>query len=130
VEGIVLVNDGAQELTTGDDDQIAATPVEQQSTTDTAAPESDLAKVRNLILTAFSDLVPELVGGETVDDLLASVDLARKAYAAVVEHSGAKAPAVPSVPAGGNARTQPVSMSDLSPSAKIAEGLRHRAKRS
>ncbi len=110
---------------------------EQEITTDSGGTETsgadeshahhgDIASVRELILGAFSDLVPELVGGTTVGELIASVDVARKAFAAV-SHQVKSTPANPvSIPAGAPARSQMPPMSELSPSAKITEGLRQR----
>lgn len=102
---------------------------------------SELSKVRELILSAFPDLVPELVSGQTVDDLISSVDVARDAFKAVAERIGssestgagvtvAATGTAPRVPAGGGAARQfVVNIEELSPSAKIAEGLRQRTKR-
>ncbi len=84
-----------------------------------------VSKLRDLILNVATDLVPELIGGETVDELIASVDVARKAYSAIAGKRDQSSPAV-HIPAGGGGRVPSVSMDDLSPTAKIAEGLRRR----
>lgn len=96
------------------------------TTVDAHAGHETLARVRDLILTAFTDVVPELVGGDTVDDLVASVDLARKAYAAVADRAKDERSASVHVPAGGGSRVPSVNLEELSPAAKIAEGLRQR----
>jgi hypothetical protein len=83
----------------------------------------DVAVVRDLILNAYSDLVPELVRGDTIKEVIASVDLARRAFGAVASRVATES-RVPRVPAGAPSRAQPTSMSDLSPAAKISEGLR------
>ncbi len=99
---------------------------ETSETTTAPSHHQDIDSVRDLILGAFSDLVPELVGGSTVGELIASVDVARKAFAAV-SHQIKSAPANPiSVPSGAPGRGQTPAPVDLSPSAKIAEGLRQR----
>ena len=43
-------------------------------------PVADLGKVRELVLRAHPDVVPDLVAGSSVDELLASVEPARSAY--------------------------------------------------
>jgi hypothetical protein len=58
----------------------------------------DLERVRALILAAHPDVVPELTGGATVQELVASIEGARGAYRGVIARM---APAVPPpVPAG------------------------------
>jgi hypothetical protein len=70
-------------------------------TTETA----ELDAVRQVVLAAYPDSVPELIRGETVPELLASIEPARAAYARVAESVGTAAEAVavaaPVVPAGG-----------------------------
>ena len=65
-------------------------------------PEQDLDAVRDLVLRANPDVVPELVTGATVADLIASVESAREAYSRIATSIGdARGPAP--VPAGGGA---------------------------
>ena len=52
----------------------------------------DLSAVRTLILEAHPDVVPDLVTGATVAELLASVEGARAAYAAVAGRLAAMTP--------------------------------------
>lgn len=87
----------------------------------------DLAQVRELILAAHPDVVPEMVTGATFDDLMASIPAAREAYQRIAENLRQQ-PATPSpVPAGQPGRqTYLINVEALSPSAKIAEGLRQR----
>ena len=54
--------------------------------------------VRDLILKAHADLVPEMVRGESLAELMASVEPAREAYQRL---SAAVRSAAPVVPAGG-----------------------------
>jgi hypothetical protein len=73
----------------------------------------DLSTVRDLILRAHPDAVPELITGGTIAELTASIEPARAAYQRVVEAAlrpdgergeGGKdgeGPAPPTVPAGG-----------------------------
>lgn len=89
---------------------------------DAGAPgEADLDAVRALVLRAHPDVVPELIAGDTVEALLASVEPARAAWQRLAERIGAP-PATPAVPAGG----QPAAAVDperLSASEKIRRGL-------
>lgn len=106
-------------------------------------PKLDLAKIRDLILLAHEDVVPELVTGETFEELLASIEPARQAFQQVADRivrssSGANPAAAPKatgtamtgpIPAGqpGRAATHDPQAANLNPSAKIAEGLRRKA---
>ena len=138
---------------TGTDPQQPATSPAPEHAEHAADPppvidQSMLAKVRELVLAAHPDVVAELVGGDSFDAILASVEPARSAYqriteqvrqqAAPSEHAqqpaalSTPAPAPPpSVPAGQPGRSGlPSGFEDLSPSAKIAEGLRRRGTQS
>ena len=86
---------------------------------------AELAAVRDLALKAHPDAVPELVGGATVAEVLASVEPARAAYRRVVEATGTggrATPMAPAVPAG----DAPPPLTDperLPPGEKIRRGL-------
>ena len=71
-----------------------------------------------------------MIAGDTLDQLLASVEPAKAAYQRIVDSvqsAGAPGATAPRVPAGGGATRQfVVNIEELSPSAKIAEGLRQR----
>lgn len=87
----------------------------------------DVARLRELVLRAHPEAIPELVHGETLEELEASAKLATEVYrriAGTVRERLARE-AAGSVPAGQPGR-QPylVDAEALSPSAKIAEGLR------
>jgi hypothetical protein len=106
------------------------------SGSDTAAAD-DLAAVREVVLRAYPDAVPELVGGGSVAEVLASVEAARAAYRRIAEAvggaagaaaeaagaaSGPSAAHVPSVPAG--AVSRPAADPERLPAAeKIRRGL-------
>ena len=47
--------------------------------------ETDLGKVRELVLKAHPDAVPDLVAGSSVDELIASVEPARTAYQRIAD---------------------------------------------
>lgn len=93
----------------------------------TAEDDDDIPAVRALILAAYPDVVPDMVTGATVADLLASVEAARAAYSAVaarlVPAAGAPPAAPPPIPAGGGA-TLPIDPERLPASEKIRRGLR------
>lgn len=89
----------------------------------------DVAAVRAVVLSAYPDCVPELVHGETVAEVLASVEPARAAFArvaaAVSERSeppvSAGPPAVPA--GGGSAVTDP---EQLPAAEKVRRGIASR----
>lgn len=87
-----------------------------------ASPGHDLETVRELVLRAHPDVVPELVTGETIADLIASVEPARAAYARLADAIGQARPGAAPVPAGGGA---PIAIDpDKLPAAeKIRRGL-------
>lgn len=107
------------------------TPIDLPSVAADAAPDGardatggvDLAAVRELVLRAHPDVVPELVAGDTVDALLASVEPARAAYTRLAERIGRVA--APPVPAGGE-RPLPIDPERLPASEKIRRGLARR----
>jgi hypothetical protein len=95
------------------------------------AAEGELARLRDLVLEAHPDVVPELVVGGSLDELLASVAGARAAYGRVEERvrsvqpesvGAAEKPAVPVVPAGGG--THVADVDSLAPRNRIARALR------
>jgi hypothetical protein len=87
-----------------------------------AAAMADLDAVRELVLRAHRDVVPELVTGDSVAGILASVEPARAAYARLEEGWSASTPRAVSVPAGGGAPL-PVDPALIPASEKIRRGL-------
>lgn len=89
--------------------------------------EFDLARIRELILAAYPDVVPDLIAGASLDEMMASVEPARAAYARIAENIRNQPGGAPGIPAGQPGR-QPslTNVEGLSASAKIAEGLRRR----
>lgn len=106
-----------------------AVAVEARAATDAG----ELSRMRELVIAANQDVVPELIAGNSLDELLASVEGAKAAYAAAYgraeEHIRAAveaeaagiAPKIPVVPAGGG--TQVTDVSALAPKTKIARAL-------
>jgi hypothetical protein len=80
--------------------------------------------LRDLVMKAYPDVVPELLSGETVEEMLASVPGAQEAYGRIVEASKSAHP--DPVPAVGGARHFPMDVSAMSPALKIREGLRRK----
>lgn len=117
----------AQPLTEPTDEQLAALEVELADERRQA-----LGYLRRALLAEHAGtLVPDLVVGDTADMLLASVDVARAAYAAAREAALAELrqqtpsppPTAPMVPAGTPARDGLDSLAQ-SPLQRIAAGLR------
>jgi hypothetical protein len=109
-------------------------------------PIADLGKVRELVLKAHPDIVPDLIVGSSVDELIASVEPARTAYQRIAdqvrESRGREGEEIvaagrsreerddsstsltvqpPVVPAGG--ATNVAEPADLGPTTKIAQAL-------
>lgn len=79
---------------------------------------NDLDQVRELILASHPDIVPELVQGGSISELVSSIDTAKQAYNRIA----GSLPMAVTIPAGGNT---PVSLdADALPtSEKIRRGL-------
>lgn len=118
-------------MTQQSDPPITNLPEPEQNDASSSDPASaeragDLASIRELVLKAHPDVVPELVTGETVDDLLASVEPAEAAYRRISESlRSPSSMSTPPVPAGGE-RPMPVDPSRLPASEKIRRGLARR----
>ncbi|HEX5503824.1 MAG TPA: hypothetical protein VFW96_14465 [Thermomicrobiales bacterium] len=83
---------------------------------------AQLARLRETLLAAYPDAVPELIAGGDFEALLASVGPARDAYRRVREEAAREAAA--GVPRGGGVREpDPALYAGLAPEAKIAAGL-------
>jgi hypothetical protein len=85
---------------------------------------NDIEAVRDVVLSAYPDCVPELVRGDTVAELLASVEPARAAYARVAATVPAPVemvPTPPPVPAGGGGAV--IDPSDLPAAEKVRRGI-------
>jgi hypothetical protein len=81
-----------------------------------------LARLRDVLVAANPEAIPELIGGGDLDALLASIETARAAYARVKDATARSALAA--IPRGGGTRAlDPAAYADLSPEAKIAFAL-------
>jgi hypothetical protein len=91
------------------------------------SPAVDAGRLRELVLRAHPEAIPELVQGETLEELEASAKLASEVYRRIAEsvREAVAREAAGSIPAGQPGRqTFLVNIEALSPAAKIAEGLR------
>ena len=79
---------------------------------------------RALLAENAGGVVPELVAGDSVDALEASVAVAKAAYEAVRARVAAEAVAAAPVAAGNGARGSVVDVETMSPTQKIAHGLK------
>lgn len=86
----------------------------------------DLAAVRELILLAHPDIVPELVHGATIAELQAAVAPARAAYRQVAERIAGGSPAAPPTVPAGAAGALPLT-DGLPPAELIKRALQRRA---
>ena len=85
----------------------------------------ELEAVRAVVLQAYPDAVRELIGGESIAELLASVEPARQAFARIAEEVSSREPgAPPPVPAG--AATMVVDPGTLPAHELIRRGVRGR----
>ena len=126
------------------EDVVETIAVETVAVTTPAAVEAaaggteELGKVRELVLMAHPDVVPDLVRGDSVDELIASVEPARSAYQRIAERveksrsqevvePRSREEQPPVVPAGGAATV--VDPANLAPTSKIAQALAARKKR-
>ncbi len=76
--------------------------------------------LRATLVSAHPDTIPELIGGETVGEMVASLETAKAAYQRAIERTRAAMP----VAAGGGGRPVSVDVTKLSPLAKISVGLK------
>lgn len=110
-----------------DDGSASAETVETEGAVEAETPpEDDLQRVRELILQAHPNVVPELIGGTTIDELLSSVTPAREAFTRLSERIATIQPRPadsPRVPAGSPVRTTGINADSLSPVSKIRMGL-------
>lgn len=85
--------------------------------------EVRLARLREVLVAAHPEAVPELIAGADFDSLLGSIEGARAAFARVREETARVAAGI--VPRGGGTReVDPAVFAGLSPEGKIAQGLR------
>ncbi len=90
------------------------------------APTADqLARLRDVLVAAHPEAVPELIAGADLDTLLASLDPARAAYTRIKQT--ATQATLAAIPRGGGTRAlDPAAYDGLSPEAKIALALSER----
>lgn len=84
--------------------------------------DADLALFRESLLKAHPDVIPELVAGATPAELIASVEVAKAAFAAARDKLNADV----EVPSGAGNRALPAGWESFSPEGKIQLGLQRR----
>ena len=95
---------------------------------DPPSPASDeVDRIRNLVLLAHPEVVPELVQGTSIGELLASIEPAQAAYRTLADRIQATAPPVATVPAGGSGPA-PLDLDRLPAAEKLRRGLEDRAR--
>jgi hypothetical protein len=109
------------------DDEVGAGHTGPDDVVDEASASTeaaDLERIRDLVLAAHPDVVPEMVQGSTFDELMGSVEPARDAYQRIVGQvkPPEATPKVATQPGGRGTALHDVE--SLSPLAKIREGLR------
>jgi hypothetical protein len=82
-----------------------AAPTMENAPSPSVLSADELVAVRDLVLRAYPETVPELVAGDSVATLLRSLEPAAAAYQRIAQNVAARvpppaAPAVPTVPAG------------------------------
>ena len=100
------------------DGELSVTPGTEDSV-DSAVGPDELATVRDLVLRAHLDVVPDLVMGASVAELVASVEPARAAFRRVAESVREVAPRVPA----GDTPVLAVDVGHLPAAEKIRRGL-------
>lgn len=118
------------EIAEGDRPELPETP----DATGTAQAGDDLSLVRELVLKAHPDVVPELIGGDSVASIVANISPAQAAYADLAARiQASSAPnsvsgSAPRVPAGSTAPA-PIDPDRIPTAEKIRRGVRDRAAR-
>ena len=93
---------------------------------DTPEAPDELTLARELVLKAHPDVVHELVSGNSLAEMMASIPAAEAAFARVVAATQSAASleaATAMVPGGGAVRSASVNVDGLGPLAKIRAGL-------
>lgn len=106
----------------GDERKASATQPPTPATLTEGPTVAQLARLREVLVAAHPEAVPELIGGDDLDALLASVETARAAYARV--KLAATQSTLAAIPRGGGTRAlDPAAYAGLSPEGKIAVAL-------
>jgi hypothetical protein len=115
-----------------DGEELVVSEEEATVETDGGGSGDELAAVREVVLRAYPDVVPELVSGGSVAEVLASVEGARAAYrrvATTVTEEGRGPVQIPVVPAGAS-RPAAIDPERLPTAEKIRRGLAGRSRES
>lgn len=110
-----------------DDEASPSHDSESEPTLDAASHDqgADIALARDLVIRAHPQAVQELITGNSLADLLASVPIAEAAFSRVADAAREEATraSAAAVPGGGGVRSADVNVEGLGPLAKIRAGL-------
>lgn len=99
-------------------------PIDQETEPSTPTSATHLEQVRDLVLRAYPEVVPELVTGATIDELFASVEPASAAYRNLVTRLESVRPQEePARVPAGTITPVVVNLDALSPAEKVRRGL-------
>ncbi len=95
-----------------------------------AAPAPHIDAVRDLVLRAYPDVIPELVRGDTLDDLLASIESASSAYANLAARFGQPTVETPEPVPAGATLPAPIDIERIPTAEKLRRGISERLRQS
>lgn len=116
-------------LEISDDEQTPDPTPEHPPRASNDSQTEEIATIRDLVLRAHPDVVPELITGTSVAELLSTIEPAQAAYGRLLEtvrSSQPRATSVPAVPAGGSVPV-PIDPDRLPPAEKIRRGIHARS---
>ena len=104
--------------------------VERELATERAETRAAVARYREAVLAAEPELPPELVSGETLEELEGSLESARRAVAQIRERLSVQSEGERGFPVGAPARSGVAVGAAMTPAEKIAYGLEQSARAS
>ena len=103
---------------------------QRELATERAQTRAAVARYREAVLAAEPELPPELVSGETLEELEGSLESARRAVAQIRERLSVESEGERGFPVGAPARGAAPVASSMTPAEKIAYGLEQRVQTS
>ncbi len=104
--------------------------VQRELATEQAQTRAAVARYRDAVLAAEPELPPELVSGETLEELETSLESARRAVAQIRERLSVESEGERGFPVGAPARGGTLVAASMTSAEKIAYGLEQRAQAS
>lgn len=111
--------DAGQDAAPATAPQAGATEAKPAAAVASGYSDADLALIREALLEAHPEVIPELVAGATPAELIASVEVAKAAYKRAADKLNADV----EVPSGAGNRALPSGWEGFSPEGKILLGL-------